>query len=239
MNKQRSPQYQVLRYTIPVVAALAMVLVLNASKAALMPVKDKIISITAPLLSTPSDTTKPKIVEDDQFKGKDAPIVTQDAVATGKGKKETTTMTGDVFVTEDRVMPTNGGSTATITNGDNITLSSGGAATLQSKDTGAPRIMIVGYGTQRGEEIRDTVFGRAQTIQVGTGKPGEQPLYVLDGKVADPKDLANINPNDIQSINVLKDDGATAIYGPRAKYGVILIATKKGPQAPAPSNNKQ
>lgn len=227
MNKQRSPQYQVLRYTIPVVAALALVLMLNASKAALMPVKDKIISITAPLLSTtPADTAKPKVIKDGQFKGKQEPIVTKVSGNTYKDPKtgQASTVGGNVFVAEDRVMTGNGGGTAT---------------TLQSRDTGAPRIMIVGYGTQRGEEIRDTVFGRAQAIQIGSGKPGEQPLYVLDGKAMDPKDLANISPDNIASINVLKDDGATAIYGPKAKYGVILITTKSGSHASTPADTKQ
>ncbi|PUZ25100.1 hypothetical protein DCC81_12385 [Chitinophaga parva] len=238
MNKQRSPQYQVLRYTIPVVAAMALVLVLNASKAALMPVKDKIISLTAPLRSTPADTATPKIIEDGQSKDKQEPTGTKVSGDKNTKNGQTFTMKGDVLVAEDRVMPGNGGSAATIT-GDNITMSERGATTLQSGDTGAPRIMIVGYGTPRGEEIRDTVLGRKGAIRIGTGKPGEEPLYIVDGKPADTKALSGLSPDNIQSIDVLKDAGATAIYGPRAKYGVILITTKKGSQAPASTGNKQ
>jgi TonB-linked SusC/RagA family outer membrane protein len=72
---------------------------------------------------------------------------------------------------------------------------------------------------------------------------GNEPLYVIDGfpiynseTAADagvtngPKinPLANINPSDIESIDVLKDASATAIYGSRGANGVILITTKKG-----------
>lgn len=58
------------------------------------------------------------------------------------------------------------------------------------------------------------------------------PLYVIDGMVmkeTEIKDqpLSKLNPNDIESITVLKDQSATAIYGERAKDGVILITTKK------------
>jgi len=66
-----------------------------------------------------------------------------------------------------------------------------------------------------------------------------QPLYVIDGLPVistsqsditnDPTNpLADINPNDIESIEVLKDASASAIYGARAANGVVLITTKKG-----------
>lgn len=63
---------------------------------------------------------------------------------------------------------------------------------------------------------------------------GSQPLYVVDGypitnidnQMANP--LSNINPNDIASIEILKDASASAIYGSRASNGVVLITTKKG-----------
>jgi len=55
------------------------------------------------------------------------------------------------------------------------------------------------------------------------------PLYVIDGfPVEDPSVGASINPNDIESIDVLKDASATAIYGARGANGVIIITTKKG-----------
>lgn len=54
---------------------------------------------------------------------------------------------------------------------------------------------------------------------------GGQPLVLVDNV---PMDLNRINPNDIESISVLKDASAAAVYGARAAFGVILVTTKKG-----------
>lgn len=54
------------------------------------------------------------------------------------------------------------------------------------------------------------------------------PLYVVDGVPMPGDNINAINPNDIESINILKDASASAIYGSRAANGVILITTKKG-----------
>jgi TonB-dependent SusC/RagA subfamily outer membrane receptor len=55
---------------------------------------------------------------------------------------------------------------------------------------------------------------------------GNSPLYVVDGFPGG--NISAISPNDIESIEVLKDASATAIYGARAANGVILVNTKKG-----------
>src|SRR6056297_405217 len=90
-------------------------------------------------------------------------------------------------------------------------------------------------------------------IQKGNGKLGQginirvrgtssvsassQPLYVIDGipvtaesqsTTADTNPLADINPDDIESIDILKDAAAAAIYGSRAANGVVLVTTKRG-----------
>lgn len=76
---------------------------------------------------------------------------------------------------------------------------------------------------------------------VGSANSGTEPLFVVDGVPIytdqmggwvgmEVSPLANINPNDIESITVLKDATATAIYGARAANGVIVISTKKGKQ---------
>ncbi|MCD9017150.1 SusC/RagA family TonB-linked outer membrane protein [Parachryseolinea silvisoli] len=54
-----------------------------------------------------------------------------------------------------------------------------------------------------------------------------QPLYVVDG-VPTIEDLSNLNPNDIESIQVLKDASAASIYGSRSAGGVVVVTTKKG-----------
>lgn len=56
---------------------------------------------------------------------------------------------------------------------------------------------------------------------------GTNPIYVVDGLVMD-NGFDALNPNDIESIDVLKDASATAIYGARGANGVIVITTKKG-----------
>ena len=81
---------------------------------------------------------------------------------------------------------------------------------------------------------------------IGTWNGDSQPLYVIDGQIIEPPRAGNedvisgfnlstppnlfnlINPNDIESISVLKDASAAAIYGSRAANGVVLITTKRG-----------
>lgn len=70
---------------------------------------------------------------------------------------------------------------------------------------------------------------------VGSLRSGTTPLYVVDGFVLDNSSngvatnpLNFINPQDIESIDVLKDASAAAIYGSRAANGVVVITTKKG-----------
>jgi len=83
-----------------------------------------------------------------------------------------------------------------------------------------------------------------QITDMGGGSPGiapqvrirgtnslntsNDPLYVVDGIVGVANALLNLNPNDIESINVLKDASSTAIYGARGANGVIMITTKRG-----------
>ena len=75
---------------------------------------------------------------------------------------------------------------------------------------------------------------RIQVRGIGAIGAGSQPLYVIDGFPVPSSSsergnpLATINPNDIESMTVLKDASATAIYGSRGSNGVILINTKKG-----------
>lgn len=80
--------------------------------------------------------------------------------------------------------------------------------------------------------------GAAQNViirGIGSLRSGTQPLYVVDGFLLDNSSqgfdtnpLNFLNPNDIESIDVLKDASATAVYGSRASNGVVVITTKKG-----------
>ncbi|HYG38052.1 MAG TPA: TonB-dependent receptor [Cytophagales bacterium] len=82
--------------------------------------------------------------------------------------------------------------------GVNVFLNSG-------SPTSSPRVVIRGVGT----------------INANSG-----PLYVVDGVVME--DIQFLNPNDIESMEVLKDASSTAIYGARGANGVILISTRRG-----------
>ncbi|HEU0112357.1 MAG TPA: SusC/RagA family TonB-linked outer membrane protein, partial [Flavisolibacter sp.] len=59
---------------------------------------------------------------------------------------------------------------------------------------------------------------------------GNNPLYIIDGMYSDA--TPDFNPQDVESIQILKDASAAAIYGSRAANGVIIITTKKGRQGP-------
>jgi TonB-linked SusC/RagA family outer membrane protein len=87
---------------------------------------------------------------------------------------------------------------------------------LQGKIAG---VDIVSQGGTPGASPRIMVRG------IGTLN-NAAPLYIVDGMYMD--DIAHINPNDIASIDVLKDASSAAIYGSRAANGVIIITTKEG-----------
>jgi TonB-linked SusC/RagA family outer membrane protein len=90
------------------------------------------------------------------------------------------------------------------------------------------------------EALQGTVSG--VTVQSVNGMPGaglavrirgtasinnnNDPLYVIDGQIGG--DISTISPNDIESMEVLKDASATAIYGSRGSTGVVIITTKLG-----------
>jgi TonB-linked SusC/RagA family outer membrane protein len=91
--------------------------------------------------------------------------------------------------------------------------------------------------------LTNQLQGRAAGVVVsGDGRPGQpakvrirgftslsgqnDPLYIVDGVPT--QDVSSLNPNDIESLSVLKDAGAASIYGSRAANGVILITTKRG-----------
>ncbi len=64
----------------------------------------------------------------------------------------------------------------------------------------------------------------------GTGSltSSSAPLYIIDGVPSSARSIMSLNPNDIESISILKDASATSIYGARAANGVVYIITKSG-----------
>ena len=87
-------------------------------------------------------------------------------------------------------------------------------------------------GTVTGVQVNSTygVPGEDPAIRIrgiGTVNGSSSPLYILDG-VPYGGNISDLNPQDIESMSVLKDAASAALYGNRASNGVILITTKKG-----------
>jgi len=95
------------------------------------------------------------------------------------------------------------------------------------------------------QNVLQAMQGKAAGVQISlNNRPGElgeirirgnrsinasnDPLYVIDGIPMMAGSISDVNPNDIQSVEILKDASSTAIYGSRAANGVILVTTKKG-----------
>lgn len=79
--------------------------------------------------------------------------------------------------------------------------------------------------------FNDNRPGSAPSIRVrgsGSISASNEPLYVVDGFPLMDGDISDINSNDIESIEILKDASSTAIYGSRGANGVVMITTKKG-----------
>lgn len=136
--------------------------------------------------------------------------------------------------------------------------------TLTPDDQTLSEVVVVGYGSQRRQDITSAVSvigmkdigeqpannlnqalqGRAPGVVVKqkSGTPGgafevrvrgigslgagSDPLYVIDGFAVGTSVGQNLNPNDVESISILKDAASTAIYGARGSNGVVLITTK-------------
>jgi len=119
-----------------------------------------------------------------------------------------------------------------------------GYGTQRKKDlTGAVTVVNVAeMNKQPTGQVTNQLQGQASGVTVLTsGQPGEEarvtirglntfgnnsPLYIVDGVAT--QNLSDINPNDVASIQVLKDAGAASIYGSRAANGVLIITTKRG-----------
>lgn len=124
-----------------------------------------------------------------------------------------------------------------------------GAADIVTKPITSPDQALA--GTISGVNITNRSGDPGAPISInirGVGTPGvNDPLWVIDGvpivqttnitvntsSTTDSNPLAGLNPNDIESIDVLKDAASTAIYGARAANGVIIVTTKRGKRGDA------
>lgn len=102
-------------------------------------------------------------------------------------------------------------------------------------------VVVVGYGVQKSEESVDvptiklhnpmdelSITGDFKIDSVGSSKAsGVSPLVIMDGLEVSDDVIKKLNSKKIQSVSVLKNEAATAKYGKKGKFGVILITTKR------------
>lgn len=101
---------------------------------------------------------------------------------------------------------------------------------LRSQPLASPAALLVGKSTGVQVTSNSGAPGSAVTVRIrgasSLSSGGNDPLYVIDGVPTG--NILGVNPNDIESIEVLKDASSSAIYGSRAANGVILITTRRG-----------
>lgn len=114
--------------------------------------------------------------------------------------------------------------------------------------TTSTRKMASAVTAVKGEKLQNLPFssvtealaGRATgvIVQSSGGEPGTTPsisirgagapIYVIDGVISDAWDFNTLNPNDIESLSILKDAASLAVYGSRAANGIIMVKTRQG-----------
>ncbi|MEO8238534.1 MAG: von Willebrand factor type A domain-containing protein [Flavobacterium sp.] len=112
-------------------------------------------------------------------------------------------------------------------------------------------VVVIGYGVQKKKSISYSISSVSQSVQgVALATPilqnntqylasprrvanetesvssKNEPLYIVDGVTIKADQMAQINPNDIQDVKVLKDANSTSVYGNKGANGVVVIATK-------------
>ncbi len=127
-------------------------------------------------------------------------LMLEDVVVVGYGTQKKVNLTGAVAVV------------------DSEQLSSRNSSTLGGMLQGTmPNVNITFSSGQAGQDAKVNIRG-VTSIASSTG-----PLILVDGVEMS---MADVNPNDVESISVLKDASAAAVYGSRAAFGVVLITTK-------------
>lgn len=112
-------------------------------------------------------------------------------------------------------------------------------APVTMMDTTKKVMIVQGYKISP-EDTLITSKEKSKSIVIkmdGTGASsnGQKPLFILDGEVISESVMKVIDPNKIESINILKDASAIAVFGEKGKGGVVQITTKKGGSEDAPA----
>lgn len=131
--------------------------------------------------------------------------VIDEVVVVAYGTRKKGTITGSVSVVKGNVL-------------ENAPVASFDQA-LQGKATGLTVLQSSG---------EPTAAATFQIRGVNSINADTEPLFVIDGVPVSASDFSSLNPNDIESLSVLKDASSTSIYGARAANGVVVITTKRG-----------
>ncbi|SIO08661.1 M56 family metallopeptidase [Chitinophaga niabensis] len=199
MNKQRSSRLHIYRYALLGCLTCGVLLSLNFTKAGTAVMHNVVKEVKGVLIEEPKDTVPAK------------------SVIVEKIKKRNETGESVMITLED-------GRKDTVV----------GLAVIErdtKADTGLARKMLKVYNTKTvtGYAISRDTSVRLSLVQRDDIKAS--PLFILDGEPMKPAPgenaLQHVNPNEIESISVLKDKSAAAIYGPAGNNGVIIITTKK------------
>ena len=137
---------------------------------------------------------------------KDDAELLQEVVVVGYGTQKKESLTGAVTVVDSKAFQEKGGL----------------ASPLEALQGQVAGVMITRSSTAPGDE------SWTMSLRGASSMNSTEPLIIIDGVAANSvSEMRNLNPNDIETINFLKD-GSAAIYGSRAAGGVVLITTKKG-----------
>lgn len=129
---------------------------------------------------------------------------------------------------------------------DEVVIQGYSVTTQRKSSTASTTITAKSIENRPNGNVIQTLAGQIPGLDIGTfsGQPGAnatvqlrgrnsingntEPLFIMDGVPINEDRFRSLNPNEIESVTVLKDAGATAIYGSRGANGVVVIETKQG-----------
>ena len=111
------------------------------------------------------------------------------------------------------------------------------------KDTTKKGIIVQGYKISPEDTLIASKGNNKSSVVIKMDAAGgvgnaQKPLFILDGEVISESVMSVIDPNKIESINILKDASAVAVFGEKGKGGVVQITTKKGAGVEAPATGR-
>ena len=106
-------------------------------------------------------------------------------------------------------------------------------ASIEVKDTTKKVMIVQGYKISPEDTLIASKGNNKSSVVIkmdaaGAAGNAQKPLFILDGEVISESVMSVIDPNKIESINILKDASAVAVFGEKGKGGVVQITTKKG-----------